>query len=193
MYRVITLARDFGSGGGAIARSVAELIGWKLLADSGLTSGAASWALSCFHPDRRQDSPPHPGADTCCACGCRSKACRTSWSARNSRPTPGTRLLPGALWGACPRKEGWFHQRTARDRMPEPRRCRPSYGRSAQSPPVPGETHRRVRTGPYRFTSSKSLHGVRPDAAPAVFLPVVTLPRSATESRVLQLRLRSPL
>lgn len=31
MYRVLTVSREYGSGGGRIARSVAEKLGWKLL------------------------------------------------------------------------------------------------------------------------------------------------------------------
>lgn len=30
-YRVLTVSREFGSGGGRIAKSVAEMLGWKLL------------------------------------------------------------------------------------------------------------------------------------------------------------------
>ncbi len=31
MFRVLTIAREYGSGGGAIGRSIAERLGWKLL------------------------------------------------------------------------------------------------------------------------------------------------------------------
>ena len=31
MFRVLTIAREYGSGGGAVGRSIAERLGWKLL------------------------------------------------------------------------------------------------------------------------------------------------------------------
>jgi len=34
-YRVLTISREFGSGGGRIAQSIASRLGWKLL-DSAL-------------------------------------------------------------------------------------------------------------------------------------------------------------
>ena len=34
MFRVVTVGREFGSGGAAIARQVAERLGWKLLDDA---------------------------------------------------------------------------------------------------------------------------------------------------------------
>ena len=40
MYRVLTVAREFGSGGADIARIVADRLSWKLL-DSALITGIA--------------------------------------------------------------------------------------------------------------------------------------------------------
>lgn len=39
-YRVLTVSREFGSGGGTIAKAVAEMLGWKLL-DSALIEAIA--------------------------------------------------------------------------------------------------------------------------------------------------------
>src|SRR3954447_10420805 len=33
MYRVITISREYGSGGGSLARSLSERLGWKLIDD----------------------------------------------------------------------------------------------------------------------------------------------------------------
>ena len=40
MYRVLTVAREYGSGGGHIARIVSEKLGWNLL-DRALVEGIA--------------------------------------------------------------------------------------------------------------------------------------------------------
>ncbi len=42
-YRVLTVSREFGSGGGRIAKTIAERLGWKLL-DSALIEAVASAA-----------------------------------------------------------------------------------------------------------------------------------------------------
>src|SRR5215469_13307573 len=39
-YRVLTVSREFGSGGGKIAKTIAERLGWKLL-DSALIDAIA--------------------------------------------------------------------------------------------------------------------------------------------------------
>jgi cytidylate kinase len=54
MYRVITLAREYGSGGGAIARSVAERLGWRLL-DTNLIAAVARTAQMDIETARRFD------------------------------------------------------------------------------------------------------------------------------------------
>ena len=43
MFGVVTVAREFGSGGGAIARTVAERLGWDLL-DENLVKAIARTA-----------------------------------------------------------------------------------------------------------------------------------------------------
>jgi cytidylate kinase len=42
MFRVVTIAREFGSGGGIIGRSIAERLGWKLLDKSFIENIARS-------------------------------------------------------------------------------------------------------------------------------------------------------
>lgn len=54
MYRVITVAREYGSGGGAIAQSVAERLGWKLL-DKNLIAAVARTAQVDVATARRYD------------------------------------------------------------------------------------------------------------------------------------------
>jgi len=43
MFRVVTIAREYGSGGAAIARRVAQNLGWRLL-DNDLVAAVARWA-----------------------------------------------------------------------------------------------------------------------------------------------------
>jgi cytidylate kinase len=43
MFRVVTIAREYGSGGAAIARRVAQNLGWRLL-DNDLVEAVARWA-----------------------------------------------------------------------------------------------------------------------------------------------------
>jgi cytidylate kinase len=43
MYRVLTVAREYGSGGGDIARTICERLGWRIL-DKALIEGIASVA-----------------------------------------------------------------------------------------------------------------------------------------------------
>lgn len=54
MYRVITLAREYGSGGGAIAQKVAERLGWGLL-DKTLIAAVARTAQVDIDTARRYD------------------------------------------------------------------------------------------------------------------------------------------
>jgi cytidylate kinase len=59
MYRVITVAREYGSGGGAIARSVAERLGWKLL-DKNLIAAVARTVQVDVETARRFDESVDP-------------------------------------------------------------------------------------------------------------------------------------
>lgn len=54
MFRVLTVAREFGSGGGRIARKVAEMLGWNLL-DKTLVEGIARSAQVDPELARRYD------------------------------------------------------------------------------------------------------------------------------------------
>jgi cytidylate kinase len=54
MYRVITVAREYGSGGGAIAKNVAERLNWKLL-DRNLIAAIARSAQVDTETARRYD------------------------------------------------------------------------------------------------------------------------------------------
>ncbi len=54
MFRVLTVAREFGSGGGSIARKIAETLGWNLL-DKGLVEAIARCAQVDPELARRYD------------------------------------------------------------------------------------------------------------------------------------------
>jgi len=54
MFRVITVAREYGSGGAAVARRVAELLGWSLL-DGSLVGVVARRAQVDIEMARRYD------------------------------------------------------------------------------------------------------------------------------------------
>src|SRR6516165_6544075 len=53
-YRALTVAREFGSGGGRIANTVAKWLGWKLL-DNEIISAIADAARVDSHVVRRYD------------------------------------------------------------------------------------------------------------------------------------------
>jgi cytidylate kinase len=62
MYRVLTVAREYGSGGGGIARGVAEKLGWNLVDKALVESIAPSAQVDpelARHYDERVDSWPH--------------------------------------------------------------------------------------------------------------------------------------
>lgn len=54
MFRVLTVAREFGSGGGSIARRIAEILGWDLL-DKALVEAVARTAQVDPELARRYD------------------------------------------------------------------------------------------------------------------------------------------
>jgi cytidylate kinase len=54
MFRVVTIAREYGSGGAAIAQRVAQNLGWRLL-DNDLIEAVARWANVDVRTARRYD------------------------------------------------------------------------------------------------------------------------------------------
>jgi hypothetical protein len=54
MFRVVTIAREYGSGGAAIGRRVAQSLGWRLL-DNDLIEAVARWANVDVRTARRYD------------------------------------------------------------------------------------------------------------------------------------------
>jgi len=54
MFRILTIEREYGSGGAAIARRVAQNLGWRLL-DDDLVAAVARWAQVDVATARRYD------------------------------------------------------------------------------------------------------------------------------------------
>ncbi len=54
MFRVLTVAREYGSGGGDIARKISEKLGWRIL-DKALIEGIANVARVDPELARRYD------------------------------------------------------------------------------------------------------------------------------------------
>ncbi len=62
MFRIVTLAREYGSGGGRIAQLVARRLGWKLL-DRGLVEEIAEAARIAPETAEKFDERPDPWFD----------------------------------------------------------------------------------------------------------------------------------
>ncbi len=58
MIRVITIAREYGSGGGTVARALAETLGWKLLDGELMSELAARMRCSAAQVARYDEHPP---------------------------------------------------------------------------------------------------------------------------------------
>ena len=62
VYRVVTIGREYGSGGGAIAAKLAQRLGWELIHNSLITKIASAANLDpsiCHRYDDKVDSWMH--------------------------------------------------------------------------------------------------------------------------------------